>query len=460
MVRGASGDRMAFSRFTILSKARNTLVFLLAGSLWGCGEEAPPYDALQLRDALRAAPEVVATLSDDSRHDLAVRLQDAEKVDPETLTFTPESLRLDELVNSADTVRETAGKDALLFGSILATEGHGLVEIHSLADADGDTADLLELSGKASDIVAPFEEAALHGEAGKTLRILAQRTHAREVVRMTGLPVAAVAWNDKLYVNESWLVAMSALENECAVPVEPQMPAGSGTMPTPRPLSVDFSPFDLPDDLAQCTVQVQQVCACAATNSCTHKPTDKTFSDGNAECTWVNQQSANASALCAMALTSVDPVSECMQKASPSCSLFPGNDRDRAIKFVTDTQCVSILNACLKDGHAPGEPTDKACGDSCKYCDGTNDCSECASDANTWATACELCIEICAFCAQNADRRSPEETPYQYAAIRPVSQCSVRTPQAGKSPVPAPIGTALWLLAPIAFVLKRSRRRM
>ena len=459
--RGASGVRMPFSRLSFWNKSANLLAFLLLGSLCGCGDEAPPYEALQLRDALRAAPEVVATLAEDSRHELAVRLQDAEKVDPETLTFMPEALRLDELVASADAVRETSGKDALLFGEILATEGHGLIEIHSLAENNDDDGEPLALSGKASDVAAPFEEAALHGQAGKTLRVFAERTHARELVRMTGLPVAAVAWNDKVYVNESWLVAMSALENECAAPPAPQIPSGMGTMPTPAPLSVEFSPYDLPDNLAACTAQVQKTCACTATSSCTHERTDKTFSDATAECNWVNQDPANASALCIMALTVVDPLVECMKKASPPCFLLTVTNRDDGVDFAANAQCVTILDACLGSGHAPGEPAEKSCAESCRYCDGkNNDCLEFIEDCGTSAEACQLCIEICALCAQSADRKSPAEAPFKYAAIRPVSQCSVRPPAAGKSPLPAPTGTALWLLAPIAFVLGRSRRRM
>lgn len=455
---------MDFSRFSFPHIAANILCFLLLGSLWGCGDESPPYESLQLRDALRAAPEVVATLSEDSRHQLALRLRDAEQVEPETLTFAPEALRLETLVTSADAVRETSGHDALMFGEILATEGHGLVEIHSLAESDSDNTELLDVAGKASDVAAPFEEAALYGAAGKTLRSFVDRTHAQSIVRMTGLPVAAVAWNDKVYVNESWLVALSALENECAVPLISPIPGSAGSIPTPVPQSIDFSPYDLPEDLTACILQVQKTCTCAASNSCTHEPTDRTFSDANAECSWVNQQTANASALCIMALTTVDAIAECMQKASPPCMFFPVKNREDGVSFATDTQCAAILNSCLHDGTVPGKPNSDSCGNSCedcKYCDGqNNDCSECLTDCNSFVQACELCIEICAFCAENADRsKQSEEAPFKYAAVRPVTQCSVR-PAAGRSPLPAPMGTALWLLAPVAYWLKRSRRRM
>ena len=204
---------MVFPRFSFAQNLSKLLAIGFAGTLLGCGDEAPPYEVLPLRDALRAAPEAVASLSDDSRRDLALRLREAERVDPETLAFAPETLSLEPLVSSADAVREAAGKDAVMLGEMLTTEGHGLLEIQASAEFDMENAPPFVLLGQATDIAAPFEEAALAGEAGKTLRGFVARTHAKNVVRMTGLPVAAVAWNDKVYVNESWLVALSALED-------------------------------------------------------------------------------------------------------------------------------------------------------------------------------------------------------------------------------------------------------
>jgi len=456
---------MVFSRFSLTKTPSKFLAVALLGMLGGCGDNAPPYETLPLRDALRAAPEVIATLPEESRRELALRLQEAERVEPETLTFAPETLNLEPLVSAADSVREGSGKDALVLGEILATEGHGLMEIQVVSESDMATGSPIDVQGKATDIAAPFEEAALAGRAGKTLRGFVARTHAKTIVRMTGLPVGAVAWNDKVYVNESWLVALSALEDACVISQVSETSNEDRKNPGTVPLSVDFSPYDLPANLAECSTQVQKTCACANSMSCTHEPTDQTFSNANAECTWANQQSANASALCVLALMSLDNVRECIERASPACTFMPVSNRDNAVSFVTDENCVSILDVCLRDGNPPSTASTSgskdSCGD-CRYCDNKgNDCQECANDCKSFADACEVCVQILALCAGSKDsQKTPtNESPYKFAAIHPVDQCSVR-PASGRSPLPAPVGTALWLFAPIAYLLSRPRRRM
>lgn len=458
---------MVFSHFLRLEAPSNFTAFaFLTGLLAGCGDEAPPYDVLPLRDALRAAPEVVATLPEDSRRDLALRFEEAAGVDPETLAFASEALSLEPLVTSADAAREADGKDALVLGEMLATEGHALLEAHSVSETDLANAAPIAVQGQATDMVVPFEEAALRGRAGQTLRGFVARTHAKSVVRMTGLPIGAVAWNDKVYVNESWLVALSALEAECVATPVPEAFNENPATPGASPLSVDFSPFDLPANLAQCSAQVQKTCACGQTMSCAHEPTDRTFSDANAECAWVNQQSANASAICILALMSLDTVKECVASASPQCSFMPVNNRDTAVSFVMDDMCRSILDACLQNGTPPNQGnTSSGSGDACsdcRYCDGQgDDCQQCAGDCKTFLETCELCIEICAICAENAERKTARdnEAAYKFAYVHSVNQCSLRK-ASPKSPLPAPVGTALWLFAPIGYLLLRSRRRM
>src|SRR5262249_55671220 len=54
------------------------LAMLLLPLIGGCGSESPPYAELPLRDALSAAPEVLASLPQESLHDLAVRLEEAQ----------------------------------------------------------------------------------------------------------------------------------------------------------------------------------------------------------------------------------------------------------------------------------------------------------------------------------------------------------------------------------------------
>lgn len=454
--------RFSFRKFPEVHRAAKSFLIALTGVIVGCGEEAPPYDALPLRDALRAAPEVVVTMSDESRRDLALRLQEAEQVEPETVVFAPKSLELDALVTSADAVREASNKDAIMLGEIVANEGHGLFEVHA-ANSEIDESKSFELLGKASDGAAPFEEAALRGAAGKTLREFVEQTHAQSVVRMTGLPVAAVAWKDQVYVNETWLVAMSALENECGVPMGLNTGETGISSPGAKPLSVEFSPFSLPEDLTACVVQVKTTCACAQSLSCSHTPTDPTFTDANTECAWANNQSANAAALCIMALLRLDKVRECVNGASPACVFMPVNNRDDAVSFATDERCSAILNQCLDDGTSnvptSNAPSSSGC-DDCRYCDNEgDDCGQCLTDTELCLRTCELCIAICEVCASSAERPEAKESPFKYASIRPVSQCSVRTPSP-RSPIPAPIGTTLWLAAPVIYLFSRSRRRM
>src|SRR5690606_22554124 len=111
---------------------------------------------------------------------------------------------------------------------------------------------------------AALEKAALEGHAGRELRALAREHHAREIVRTTGLPMGVWLWQETLYVNASWLVALSALEGEKAAPMVPiAPPVGTSEMPRPAPLSVDYNPYHLPDNLAECVTQVQGTCTCA-----------------------------------------------------------------------------------------------------------------------------------------------------------------------------------------------------
>ena|GEM_PF-2900014 len=439
----------------------------LLALLVGCGaESSPPFDVLPLRDALRAAPDVMANLPEASRAELAARFEEAERSSEAPLAFAlPEVPTVDNLVSSADKLREASEKDALILGELTTDDGHAVIDAHAAGDSDAANVGPLDVHGQADVVAAPFEEVALRGRAGKTLRELATRTHATRVVRMTGLPMGAVVLDDEIHVNESWLVVMSALEDELVVASLPEPSGEAVAPPGPTPLSVDFSPYDLPGNLNACIAQVQTTCQCGVTTSCTHVPTDQSFGNANAECGWVNLDASHASAICILALLSMDVLRECVDSASPACSAMPVRTRDDAVLFATSKACVSILDSCL----ASGEPStttggssdcDDACND-CKYCDNQgNDCQECASDCEAVAEICEACVEISSACSESADRKGDKRAtlPTKYAAIHMTSQCSTR-PRPGRSPVPAPVGTALWLCAPLAYLFLRTRRR-
>ncbi|NUQ78679.1 MAG: hypothetical protein HUU21_34555, partial [Polyangiaceae bacterium] len=56
---------------------RAILCALVLAGLGACSAETPPYEELPLRDALSAAPDVIAALPEQARRDVAQRLEEA-----------------------------------------------------------------------------------------------------------------------------------------------------------------------------------------------------------------------------------------------------------------------------------------------------------------------------------------------------------------------------------------------
>ncbi|MRG96483.1 DUF4215 domain-containing protein [Polyangium spumosum] len=431
------------------------------GALWvaallsaGCGEEAPPYDALPLRDALRAAPEVMASLPKETRRDVALRLEESAlapvPVDEKLVIPPPEVTTLDALASAADEAREEKGEDALVLGAI-EQEGAEMFLAPREAKEPGDTSEgPPKMRGRPGDTTAALEEAALRGRAGRWVKELAARSEAQEIVRTTGLPMGAWAFEDKLYVNASWLVALEALEEEGAESGPSPAVVPIVGFPGSKPLSVDFNPYMLPDSVEQCALQVQTTCGCAASSSCDHAVTDPTFADANAECTWVNQGASNAAALCVLALMNIDGVRACVESGGSACAALPVVTRDDALAFLASTDCMSLLEQCLADGtlsqgsSGGSSGSSSSCGGcSGSSCDGCNeDCSKCNDNCSKCNENCSDCNQNCKDCNQNCKG----------------SNCAVaRRP--GQSPVPSPVGTAFWLSLPIAYLYLLSRRR-
>ena len=443
----------------------------------GCGEEAPPYDALPLRDALRAAPEVMASLPKETRRDVAQRLEEAglAPVDEKQAIPPPELATIDALASAADEAREEKGEDALVLGAI-EKEGAGLFLEARGAKEPGDAAEgPLKLRGRAGEATAALEEAALRGRAGRWVRELSQRSDAHEIVRTTGLPMGAWAYEDKLYVNASWLVAMAALEDEGAATAP-----GVAGVPIPafggaRPLSVDFNPYKLPDSVAECAADVQATCSCAASNLCDHDATDPTFPDANAECTWVNQNTVHAAALCVLALMNIDGVRACVESAGSACSALPVVTREDALAFVASSDCMLLLDQCLDDGSLSqgtsggGPSSSDSCGGcSGSSCDGCNDdCSKCNDSCSKCNDNCSDCNDNCSECNQNNQdcndnckscKGSGSASAVAAEAYMGGARCAVAA-RPGRSPLPSPVGTAFWLSLPVAYLFFLSRRR-
>jgi len=439
----------------------------MAALFAGCGEEsppdaAPPYDALPLRDALRAAPEVIASLPEETRRDIAQRIEEAEAGDEETTAVAPpDDINVDSVVAAADEARENEGKDALVLGEIQEAELEILLAARAASEKEeAPTAtEPPAIRGRPGATTAALEEAALAGRAGKKLRALAERTHTHDMVRTTGLPMGAVAWNDTLYVNASWLVALSTLEKDATLPA----PAPGVSMPAQEPLSVEYNPYFLPQTVEECSQQVQTTCTCQKNQSCLQQATDPSFSDANAECAWVNSASGNAEALCVLALMNIDGVRACVESAGSACSALPVASRDDAITFKNNQNCMDVLNACLDGGRPPSTSTGGSQG--CSSCN--NNCSSCNDDCSKSNDNCSKCNDNCADTNQNcADcnnnvgncNNNCKSCSVAGSPTAAPASCNLR-PKPGRSPLPAPIGQALCLFAPIAYLLVSKRRR-
>ena len=193
-------------------KTRVTLcrVGLLCGMSWaavGCGDAAPPFDDLPLRDALRAEPAVIAALPDDLRSRLAARLQAARTADESSDVV--ESLDSPSAtIASLDAGRQLRQADALVAGEIASDR-----VVRVFDDAVEATAPaapgLPPLEGQLAGSTASLEARALDGAAGATLRALMSHTRTRRLVRVVGWPVGAIALGDAVYVDAAWLVALA-----------------------------------------------------------------------------------------------------------------------------------------------------------------------------------------------------------------------------------------------------------
>ncbi|AUX40650.1 hypothetical protein SOCE26_020510 [Sorangium cellulosum] len=467
----------------VLEKAiRCAAVLLSIPALGACGAETPPYDDLPLRDALSAAPEVLAALPEEALHDMAVRLEEAHGASEEaTAVGGVEIASVPALVRSADAAREELGEDAIVLGALEPSAG-GLV-LRSLAAERAPEGPLDRpvlapalapvLAGQpASPETAGLEDAALDGRAGAIVAELARRAGARELVRVTGLPAGVVARDHTVYVNASWLVALSAL----APPDRPAPPGPPGdvvVLPEPpriEPRSVRGNPYHLPGSIAECAAGVRDVCTCAVAGTCDHERTDPAFADAQAECAWVNAEPLRAEALCVLALMSIDGVKECVQAAgSGTCGALPIAGRDGALAFAADAGCMAALDRCLQYGRPTtpaGVPSGSSSGSSESGCGSSSGCgcAGCNEDVAGCNQNCSDCNQNCRDCNQNCrdcDESCKENDPSTGSGSSASCRLSAGRRELGGGPpgVPLPLGAAFWLLVPAGYIVLRIRRQ-
>ncbi|WP_437679252.1 hypothetical protein [Sorangium sp. So ce131] len=460
----------------VLAKAlRCAAVLLSIPALGACGAESPPYDDLPLRDALSAAPEVLAALPEEALHDMAVRLEEAHGATEETTAVDGvEIASVPALVRSADAAREELGEDAIVLGALEPSAGGFVLRSLAAERAPAGPLDRPALAGQpASPETAGLEDAALDGRAGAIVAELARRAGARDLVRVTGLPVGVVARDHTVYVNASWLVALSALAPPDR-PARPSPPADGVVLlepPRSEPRSVRGNPYHLPGSIAECAAGVRDVCTCAVAGTCDHERTDPAFADAQEECAWVNAEPLRAEALCVLALMSIDGVKECVQAAgSGACGALPIAGRDGALAFAADAGCMAALDRCLQygkpttpagvpSGSSSGASSESGCGSSSGCgCGGCNEdvagCNQNCSDCNQ---NCRDCNQNCRDCNQSCKDNDPSAGSGSSASCR--LSAGRHGLEGGPPGAPLPLGAAFWLLVPAGYMLVHLRRR-
>lgn len=429
----------------------------LLGLLSGCGEEAPPYDVLPLRDTLQANPEVIAALPLDTRREIARRFQEAGLDGVEaTEVELPRDLGLDSIAFTVDETRDALDRDALILGEVETKENTILVHLQNVDESQlGGFApmDSLVWRGLPEAPTASVEETALRGRAGQLLEELSKRSGSSQWVRITHLPLGAWAKDEKLYVNASWLVAMAALEDGVVQGNAGPQFVFYGEQPGKTPLTVDFNPYNLPESLLQCWDQVETTCQCGT--SCDHEVTDPTFANAVEECAWVNSDPANGAILCVLALLSNGDIRECVASGL-TCPVTRVSSREDAIRFLSHDTCVNFLDICLQDGFIPRPVNDS--GNSGGSTSGN--CGGCDTDCGGCGTTCSQCNEDCAECNQNWEdcNQNCEDCNQNYEDTKNCSKCSME-PRVIRPSNAGPLSTTFWLTAPMVYVLVRSRRR-
>jgi len=332
--------------------------------------------------------------------------------------------------------------DALVLGRLEPGEGQ-LVVRGLAAPADGDARDRpTELQGEPATSTAAMEHAALASEAGGVLTALGRRFGTSRLVRVTAWPTGALVAGDTVYVNASWLVALSpAATLAPAAPVVPPPPVAA---PPARPLALDYNPYHLPASLTECASSVLDACACIGSGGCPDEEaiSRSDFGSASEECGWVGGDEKNAMALCALALVHISVVGRCIDHSSVDC---PVGTLDEALATMDLPECVAALNQCIDSG----EPTsgssssggDTKSNDVCQQC--VDDCFDDCSRGCSKSMGCDSC------------KGSSKSEDSEGRRASPTSTACRASPGPALPPFVPPL---LWLMAPLAYLLIAVRR--
>jgi hypothetical protein len=179
---------------------------------------------------------------------------------------------------------------------------------------------------------------------------------------------------------------------------------------------------------------------------------------------------------------SIDAVRECVRRPGYQCDVGTVGSRDDALLFVESESCMDALDVCLNgrpettssggssgaacagggcdctdDDPEPAQSSNDTCNDDCEKCN--QNCSDCNDN-------CEQCNDNCRDCNQNQedceDNNCKSETKNGAVYSGPVAckMSAARRRKAGgrQQGVPIPFATAMWLLAPAAYMARRARR--
>jgi hypothetical protein len=339
-----------------------------------CSDSAPPLEELSMRDALGADPTVVHGLPPAAQEALADKFQST----LETQISNDEAEAAGAItpaqeVRAIDDARLSKELDALLAADVTVSNGKLVAHARGISSAHVSPPPSLpplpQIEGDEPTITKDEETRALSGNAGDVVRHILAQTHARRVMRVTGWPMAAVAIDDVVYVNASWLVAMSAREPKTATPNAALSAGSQGGVSFITPQSLRGNPYHLYDTLNQCIGDVQSRCqTCLAGGACDDNATLGDFNDGKSECSYLLAGGtrpvysggpvvySRVQELCAMALLDVCTVADCVTKES--CTLPVGLSVSASVTlsssmlvsadvFVTDDHCVKALDLCL-----------------------------------------------------------------------------------------------------------------
>ena len=456
----------------------------------GCGDTDLPLDALSVRDALQAAPEVVQGLSPEARRRLAERLDPLraprEASDPAAVVLTQgtvaEGVAL--TVRRADEARLAAGHDALRVARVVrAGTRWGLQALELSVGLGGPDplGDPLRLEGVAGADTAEAEAAALAGRGGVLVRATLAATGASRAVRVVSWPVGVVVEGDTVFVNAGWLLAVSGDDPNPPPTIGPAPHGGpppSSTASTRQHVSElrgnSYRPYG---SMGQCMRDVRSRCAtCLGGGTCEPRASLRDFSDSRAECAWLLEGSdAGVAAdagpgapstdrvgqLCLASMLSMPHVRACLDQAGACVGVSaPGNETSGLAGVVAalgDPGCRDAVDRCLAGGDRTlDEGSSERCGSS--RCASPFTCRE---PCTTSGCSSESSGSGCGGCSSGSGCSSSSGSSGCSSSSGSGScrSCRVADP-GGRGPGPwAPWVELALSLAPLAWLLGQSRRR-